>query len=342
MTAGEYFEAVQAAYADAERRAGGPVERVFRVAGHPLRLRFAGPAMVSDATAAFDHLPSSGERAEFSVCLFDSASTGSELPPMPRSSGPHDVRGDIPELCDERFIVSYLRWNGVLGLLDRSRRRALFWIRAASDFPFNERGSPLLMSLQGWLAGHDLQLMHAGAVGGANGGVLLCGRGGAGKSTTAIACLVAGLSYVADDYCVLAARPRPVAHSLYNSGKLHCAGLHRFPELSIGAASRGGDDKALFFLHALYPERMATSVPIRALVLPVIHDGADCTLEPVPRVEALRAMVSSTIAQIPGANGGVLTAGAAFVRQLPCYQLRIGSDPTRIAARIEGLLRGGI
>lgn len=341
MTGAEYFEAVQAAYEDAERRAGGAVERVFGVAGSLMRLRFAGPALVSDATTAFSHLPSSGDRVEFSVCLFDSASTGTELPGRPWANGPHDVRGDIPELCDDRFVVSYLGWNGVLGLLDRTRRRALFWIPAARDFPFNEYGSPLLMGLQGWLVARGLQLMHAGAVGNADGGVLLSGRGGAGKSTTAIACLVAGLSYVADDYCVLAAHPRPVAHSLYNSGKLHCAGLPRFPQLSIADACRIGDDKALFFLHALYPERVVTSMPILAVVLPVIHDGPDCTLEPVPRIEALRAMVSSTIAQIPGANGAVLTAGAAFVRQLPCYRLRIGSDMARIAERIERLLRSG-
>ena len=79
MTAAEYFDAVQSAYEDAERRAGGAVERVFRVAGRVMRLRFAGPALVSNATAAFAHLPPSGDSADFSVCLFDSASTGTDL-----------------------------------------------------------------------------------------------------------------------------------------------------------------------------------------------------------------------------------------------------------------------
>lgn len=341
MKAAQYFEVVQTAYVEAERRAGGSVERVFRLAGRVLCLRFAGPALVADVTAAFSHLPPCEDSPDLTVCLFDSASTGTEPPAMPWSGGPQDVRGDIPELCDDRFVASYLRWNGILGLLDRARSRAVFWVRDARDFPFSESGSPLLMTLQGWLALHGLQLMHAGAVGNTDGGVLLAGRGGAGKSTTAIACLVAGLSYVADDYCVLAAQPRPVAHSVYNSGKLHGTGLRRFPQLSIAAASRVGDEKVLFFFQRLYPAQVVTSLPIRAVVIPVVHDGADCTLEPLPRMEAVRAMVSSTIAQIPGADGNVLTAAAAFVRRLPCYRLRVGWRMDRIAECVADLGRSG-
>ena len=87
--------------------------------------------------------------------------------------------------------------------------------------------------------------------------MLLAGRGGAGKSTTAHR-LPARRSVVRGRrlLCV-AAKPQPVAHSLYNSGKLSWNGLHRFPQLS-GAAAHGGDgEKALFFLGALYPERLA-------------------------------------------------------------------------------------
>jgi hypothetical protein len=110
------------------------------------------------------------------------------------------------------------------------------------------------------------------------GGVLLAGRGGAGKSTTAIAAMLGGLSYAADDYCVIEAEPQPVAHSLYNSGKLSWSGLHRFPQLCGTPAHGSNGEKALFFLCALHPERLALRLPIRAVLLPDIHDGPDCVL----------------------------------------------------------------
>lgn len=344
MTAERYFDAVQASYDAAEGRAGGPVERSFRVAGQALRLRFAGAALVAAMTDAFAHLTAADDRDRdeaidpgLTVCLFDSVSTRTELPACPWSRREQDVRGDVPGLCDQRFMVAHCWWNGVVGLLDRARRRALFWIRDAADFPFNERGSPLLMSLHAWLQLCGLQLLHAGAVGTAGGGVLLAGRGGAGKSTTALACLLGGLSYAGDDYCVVAVEPPPMAHSLYNSGKLSWAGLHRFPQLPRAVAHSAGGDKALFFLCALHPERLVPRLPIRAVLLPCVHGGTECTIEPLSRAVALREMVSSTIAQIPGADGAVLTAAAAFVRQLPCYRLRVGSDMGRIAARVADL-----
>lgn len=348
MTAERYFEAVQDAYDVAERRAGGPVERRFRIAGEPLRLRFAGTALAAATTDALAHLSATDDRdgdafgtAGLTICLFDSVSTQTALPAWPWSRREQEVRGDIRGLCDERFVVAQCWWNGVLGLLDRATRRALFWIPDAADFPFNERGSPLLMHLHGWLRLHGLQLLHAGAVGTPDGGVLLAGKGGAGKSTTAIASLIGGLSYAGDDYCVIAAEPQPVAHSLYNSGKLSWNGLHRFPQLPASAAHGGDGEKALFFMRGLYPERLAPRLPIRAVLLPAIQSGPDCTIEPLSRAVALREVMSSTIAQIPGASGAVLSAATAFMRKLPCYRLHIGVDTERIAARVAELVRSG-
>lgn len=346
VTAEPYFDAVQGAY-DAAERCAGLIERRVLVAGQALRLRFAGSALVAATTAALAHLSAPADADDnaadapgLTICLFDSVSTGTALPAWPWSRREQEVRGDVGSLCDDRFLVAQCWWNGVLGVFDRTRRRALFWIRDAADYPFNERGSPLLMHLHAWLRLCGMQLVHAGAVGSPEGGVLLAGKGGAGKSTTAIAALLGGLSYTGDDYCVIAAEPQPVAYSLYNSGKLSWSGLHRFPQLS-GAEAHGSDaEKALFFLGASHRERLALRLPIRAVLLPTIHGGPDCTIEPLSRAVALRAVVSSTIAQIPGANGAVLSATAAFMRQLPCYRLRIGADMERIAARVGELVRG--
>ena len=39
------------------------------------------------------------------------------------------------------------------------------------------------------MSDRNLQYVHAGAVGNKNGGILLVGKGGSGKSSTALACL---------------------------------------------------------------------------------------------------------------------------------------------------------
>ena len=344
MSAEQYFGAVQAAYDAAARRVGAS-ERRFAIAGHSLRLRFAGPALVDVTTDALLHLAvpndwQGDEAGELTVCLFDSVSTRTELPPWPWALDEQEVRGDVRGYSIERFLVAQCWWNGVLGMLDRTQRRALFWIRDAAAYPFIERGSPLLMHLHAWLRPHGLQLVHAAAVGTADGGVLLVGKGGAGKSSTSVAAMLDRLSYAGDDYCVIAAEPRPAAYCLYNSAKLSCSALHRFPRLSGAAAHASDGEKALFFVAALYPERIAARLPIRAVLLPDIHSGTDCVLEPLSRAVALREMVSSTIAQIPGADAALLRSATAFMRPLPCYRLRIGTDTGRIAARVADLVHG--
>ena len=60
---------------------------------------------------------------------------------------------------------------------------------------------------------------------------LITGSGGAGKSTTALLCLQAGLAYLGDDYVVIALDPVPTAYSLYCTAKLNDDQAAKFPGL---------------------------------------------------------------------------------------------------------------
>ena len=66
------------------------------------------------------------------------------------------------------------------------------------------------------LVGRDkgYQLVHAAAVGSEAGAVLISGKGGLGKSTTALSCLGKGLTYVGDSHVVVQLDPFPRVHSL--------------------------------------------------------------------------------------------------------------------------------
>ena len=64
------------------------------------------------------------------------------------------------------------------------------------------------------------QLVHAAAVGTDEGALLITGRGGVGKSTTALACLEAGMQFLGDDYVVVGLDPEPQVYRLYGSAKL--------------------------------------------------------------------------------------------------------------------------
>ena len=80
-------------------------------------------------------------------------------------------------------------------------------------------------------------MVHAAAVGDESGGVLLVGRGGSGKSTTALSCLGTQVGYLADDYCLVEMVEGPRVHSLYTSGKANRGSIARLPRLRAAFAA---------------------------------------------------------------------------------------------------------
>lgn len=60
-------------------------------------------------------------------------------------------------------------------------------------------------------------------------GLLITGTGGAGKSTTALACVSAGLGYTADDYCMASIGKERMLYSVFGTEVL---ARHLLPALA--------------------------------------------------------------------------------------------------------------
>ena len=101
------------------------------------------------------------------------------------------------------------------------------------------------------------------------------------------------------------------------------------------------DEKALFFLHELFPLQLGTQLPIRALVMPRLELDALTTLGPASPSEAVRAIAASTIVQLPYAGDEVIRAIAATARRVPAFHLQIGSDAAVRLPLILSELAGG-
>src|SRR5262249_26051380 len=136
-------------------------------------------------------------------------------------------------------------------LFDRQRKTAIYAVRSRRDFRSWERSIPLRHILHWWTMTEGRQLVHAGAVGTAEGGVLLVGASGAGRSTTTLACLSGGLSIVGDDFVLVDPLARPaMIHSVSSTAKRSRAALLRFPDLAqrVANPAEPEPEKAIFFL----------------------------------------------------------------------------------------------
>jgi hypothetical protein len=333
----EFFVAARARFAAAAAAAPSDAVDVL-VAGHHVRLRFAGTAMRPLVEPVFRHLPRAGPgAAALTIDLWDARTTGVDLPP-PWESIELGPRGFVPSFCDERFTTRLDMDSGALSMLDGDSGAAFQWTPDAARLPHWERAHPLSTVLGHWFLRHDLPMVHAAAVGGPDGGALLVGRGGAGKSTCTLACVDAGLRTTGDDYGLLDPRG-PTVHSLFGSATLHPDHRRRFPRLMPDVeASAAPDEKFVSLLSVHRPATMIEALPLVALLAPRVVGHGPCRLRPISPAAALLALAPSTLLQLGQAGDAPLARLAALCRRLPCHALELGADVTEIPMVIGALL----
>jgi hypothetical protein len=304
----------------------------------PIRLRFAGAAMVERLAGSFSHLaaPDVGEDALI-LDVWDSASTGVNGPPVLGEPDGTDSVSPI-HYFDEGGVRALSRWD-TLSVLDYDSRHAWFWTADPAELRSWDWASPFRAILHWWLGHHGILQVHGGAVGVAEGGVMVVGRGGSGKSTTTLACLSSGLRYAGDDFVGMVVEPEPWVHSLYSSGKLEPHHLARFPSLQSAVANpvRSAEDKVIVFAADAAPGVPIAGFPLRAVLVPrVVAVEPETRLVPTSPAAALAALAPSTIFQLHPPQPDGLAKMARLVQTVPCFSAELGSDVSRIP---EAILR---
>ena len=269
--------------------------------------------------------------------LWDSASTGVQPPAPPWPSLDFLARGEVSHDFGEGVRLSFRIDSGVLSVFTAATNTAFCWVRDPAQLPPWEAAAPLRPILAWWAENTGRQLAHAAAVGTPGGAVLLGARGGSGKSTTALACLEAGLLYVGDDYVMLEAGDPPVVNSLYSTAKLAPSNLdERFPRLRALATGHPDieQDKVTLSLYEAFRDTVVPSLPLRAIVIPAISRSGEVALRAATAASALTALAPTTLFQLPSAGAGALARLGQIVSAVPRYHLELGRD---LAANVRAI-----
>jgi hypothetical protein len=237
--------------------------------------------------------------------------------------------------------AAYRPNSGIFSAFDSRRGVAWFHADDGLSLDYWEQAEPLRQILYWWLDSRRIDLVHAAAVGRESGGVLLGGASGSGKSTSSLACLDSELSFAGDDYVAVDRDGRPpYVHSLYSSGKLEAEHATRLPHLrpllDVGEAAVI-DGKAIVYPAALFPERMCSGFPLRAILIPKVTEEGPRT-SPITPAAALTALAPSTLLQVRPTKPTALADMGRLVQQVPCFALELGRDIGAIAGAISSLL----
>ncbi|MEZ5354221.1 MAG: PqqD family peptide modification chaperone [Bryobacteraceae bacterium] len=352
-TADWFLDSLRGHFEEAAARTVPMVERSLRAGGSLIRLRSIGDTYIHDLAKACSHLeiPTGAESGGLTIHIWDAAVPPSDsyfaaalerlFVDWPRQCGP---RGEVTGIDGGRLAAIYHPGPDVLSVVDKEAGQAYFLKRDQSPLPYWEIGSPFRYVFHSWFASRGQQFIHGGAVGTADGGVLLAGKGGSGKSTTTMLCAADGMSFAGDDYC-LADPATGFLSSLYNTGKLTGPeDLTRVPAMAgrsrnADSFENGGTGKGIYFLSEVWPERISSGFPLRAILIPSVTGESASRLEPCAKGDALLALLPSTVAQLPAADHSDCERMARLVERLPAYYLHLGKDTAQIPGVVRSALR---
>jgi hypothetical protein len=317
------------------------VSATLKIAGHIVQLRIVGHALAAELLAPFGHLqvavPNTAAPA-LKIDAWDQDATGITCAVVPAP----------PELTSIGIVVrsaehqyAHLERSHSSMWLNGQDNHIIAWYLTASALTIEERSKPFYRLLYVWLARHDVHVVHAGLIARHGRGALLTGKGGAGKSTSTLRCLLAGFDWLGDDYVGLAAsNEEPFrGFSLFSSCCIPHDSMSHFTGLQalISKPNYPDEEKSLLVLATAFRERVVAASPISLILLPRVV-GRTTSVRRASPVEALMAIAPSSLLLMPTATTGAFKAIAQLVDRVPAYWLELGGPTEQLSGVIADLL----
>jgi hypothetical protein len=240
----------------------------------------------------------------------------------------------------ENIIATYPTVKGQMQFMDRRRGIVIHIFGSRAELPPWEESAPLRLPFQWILARENLRLAHAAAIGMDGKGLVLFGKGGAGKSGTTLAALAVGMSTVGDDYIALGNESNPFARAVFNHVKQDDDGIARIPGLRkrVGDVVKNWRGKAEFQPELIFTGAFVDELSISAAVLPLITHREHPRIKPVSPADALLALISSNAQYDPSRPDGGLRFFADILRKIPCYRMDLSNRALDNGLALKGLL----
>ena len=316
------------------------VTREYIIAGNPIVIHFIGIQQLPFFTLSLAHLETArtAKTDAFTMYVVDASVAKIKLPTLFwRPGDVSDYDGAIRVMPDGIFAACISEYQ-TIQFIDHTAKIGFVWMNNTailqeweSSFPFRTFFYQLLKE-QGFL------FIHAGAVGTSQGGVLLTGKGGAGKSTTCLSSILySNLQYAGDDFICINPQTR-MAYSLYNIAKLTNSNISRFPELASNSDGVDGD-KLQYFVHKHLPQKMIKQMKVKAIFIPNYSPSHTIvSLSIANKQDVMKALAPSSVLLLRAGEKEIKKL-ALLIGDLPSYWINTNENLIEIASVIENYLK---
>lgn len=332
----EYFEEVTSKF-DKAVATSAPIKKFFQMGKYKVVFCFSNSKLIPWITPAMAHIEIPAcDSFDLELNFWDSCSTGISLDPPPWT----DVHAGHLSFHEDPFLIRFDHFSEILHLYNREKLQGYLWFKDFREVPYYETAAPLRSLFNWWLQDTPYQLMHGGALATDQGGVLIMGPGGTGKSTTCSLAFRSSLKYLSDDFCLVDTGPEKRVYSIYSSSKLRPDVYQRFPELnpSLYWKPQSSVEKAVYLLFPHFKEKILRSAPLKALLIPKITGKPHTEIYPTSPVKALAALAPSTVFHLSGPGDYTFKKTVQLVKGLPSYQLALGAQLEEIPEKINNFI----
>ena len=268
------------------------------------------------------------------IFVWDGTDPQIQPPSRPWSATAHEPLGVIDAFSNENVRCAFDVHTSSMIVHDRRMATSYIWYPSIDDLPAWGQASPFRIPVSWVLNSHGMQLVHGAAVEISGRAALLAGAGGAGKSTTALACALAGMGYLGDDYCVVDPTQRKV-HMLYGTAKVLPSSLAMLPELRkfiVNPEKMDAEKGVMFFK----PDEVALrgSADLHSILMPRLAWDGQTRLTPAATTDAIKALLPSTVGGLMGGTEVTAKALLKVAKDAPAFYLELGQDLDTVVATV--------
>jgi hypothetical protein len=332
----QFARSTFAAFADAFDASALASEQRLRLAGRALHVRFVAPQLDARFSPTLAHLVDTRDvdpPVDLRVGFWDRSLTDVAVPPPPWGLDDYLPEARIRGHLDGRIRATFDATARILSLYDRDAREAVVHVADSATVPDWMDRAPFRTILTWWAADRGFVLLHASAVAWGDGAVVLAGGTGAGKSTTALACLAAGLDLLGDDACLVGLDPAPRVWSVYKRAKLEPDAALWLPSLDALAVERRPDQTHID--PGVHHRREA---PLLAVLLPRVTGATTTRATPMKRTEAMGVLAATTLLEGGAMAREALATLTALARDVPCLRLELGRELDGVADTVRTVI----
>lgn len=302
------------------------------------RINFAGKHLVAPFVRAIAHLSTEPVfDPDVTICVWDNASSADSVFLYPFG---RDSEKSKRHTCDKVQVATDL-WPPRVSLYSAESKQALYWVSNVEQYPWWESCRPLRNIFRWCALKKNLYMMHAACIGTPDGAVLVAGKPGAGKSTSALSTLQRELLILSDDLCLIGFEGKtPYAYGIYNTAKLN--NFDQLPGLEKYASNQNRipGEKAFIYLNETFPEKLVQKMPLSAILVPRLTGERLSSINPMDNKQAFHTLVSSSSEELGGASAADFFGPYKICKETPCYSLEAGTDLDHLNSEIASVLRG--